>query len=124
MVRTTAHRSNRVAEEIKKEMTQILRSEFKDPRIGFITVTGAEVTPDIRYAKIFVSVMGDDESKVQSMQALEKAKGFVRTELGKRIRLRYTPEISFKIDSSIEYGARIMKLLNEVKETENDNEQS
>jgi len=124
VVRTTAHRSNRVAEEIKKEMTQILRSEFKDPRIGFITVTGAEVTPDIRYAKIFVSVMGDDESKVQSMQALEKAKGFVRTELGKRIRLRYTPEISFKIDSSIEYGARIMKLLNEVKETENDNEQS
>lgn len=114
----TSHRANRVAEQIKKEITQMLREEIKDPRIGFITVTGAEVTPDIRYAKVFVSIYGDDDSKVQSMQALEKAKGFVRSELGKRIRLRYTPEVTFRFDSSIEYGARIMKLLEEVKDTE------
>jgi ribosome-binding factor A len=114
----TSHRANRVAEQIKKEITQMLREEIKDPRIGFVTVTGAEVTPDIRYAKVFVSIYGDDDIKVQSMQALEKAKGFVRSELGKRIRLRYTPEITFKFDSSIEYGARIMKLLEEVKDTE------
>ncbi|MBU7005589.1 30S ribosome-binding factor RbfA [Phosphitispora fastidiosa] len=114
----TSHRANRVAEEIKKEITQMLREEIKDPRIGFVTVTGAEVTPDIRYAKVFVSIYGDDDAKVQSMQALEKAKGFVRSELGKRIRLRYTPEVTFRFDSSIEYGARIMKLLEEVKDTE------
>ncbi len=116
----TSHRANRVAEEIKKEITQMLREEIKDPRIGFVTVTGAEVTPDIRYAKVFVSIYGDDDTKVQSMQALDKAKGFVRSELGKRIRLRYTPEVTFRFDSSIEYGARIMKLLEEVKDTEKD----
>ncbi|MHB9093350.1 MAG: 30S ribosome-binding factor RbfA [Eubacteriales bacterium] len=118
----TSHRSNRVAEEIKKEVTQMLRDEIKDPRIGFITVTGVEVTPDIRYAKVFISIYGDDDAKAQSLEALAKAKGFVRSELGKRMRLRYTPEITFKFDPSIEYGARIMKLLGEVKEAENTDE--
>jgi ribosome-binding factor A len=118
----TSHRANRVAEEIKKEITQMLRDEIKDPRIGFITVTGVEVTPDIRYAKVFVSVYGDADAREQSLEALEKAKGFVRSEIGKRIRLRYAPEVSFKFDSSIEYGARIMKLLDEVKDTEKDHE--
>lgn len=117
-----SHRANRVAEEIKREVTQMLRDEIKDPRIGFVTVTGVEVTPDIRYAKVFFSVYGNEENKAQSMEALEKAKGFVRSELGKRMRLRYTPEISFKFDTSIEYGAHIMKLLQGVKETENENE--
>ncbi len=117
-----SHRANRVAEEIKKEITQMLRDEIKDPRIGFVTVTGVEVSPDIRYAKVFVSILGGDEAKVQSMQALEKAKGFVRGELGKRMRLRYTPEVSFKFDPSIEHGAHIMKLLAEVKDTENEYE--
>lgn len=117
-----SHRANRVAEEIKREVTQMLRDEIKDPRIGFVTVTGVEVTPDIRYAKVFFSVYGNEESKAQSMEALEKARGFVRSELGKRMRLRYTPEISFKFDTSIEYGAKIMKLLEGVKETENADE--
>ena len=118
----TSHRANRVAEEIKREITQMLRDEIKDPRVGFITVTGVEVTSDIRYAKVFVSVYGDAESQEQSLEALEKARGFVRSEIGKRIRLRYAPEISFKLNSSIEYGARIMKLLAEVKDSENDHE--
>lgn len=120
----TSHRANRVAEEIKKEITQMLRDEIKDPRIGFVTVTTVEVTPDIRYAKVYISVLGDEETKVQSLHSLEKAKGFVRSELGKRMRLRYTPEISFRFDSSIEHGARILKLLKEVKEAENGYEQS
>lgn len=118
----TAHRANRVAEEIKKEITKMLRDEIKDPRIGFVTVTGVEVTPDIRYAKVFVSVYGDADTQEQSLDALEKAKGFVRSEIGKRIRLRYAPEVSFKLDTSIEYGARIMKLLEEVKDTESTHE--
>ncbi len=118
----TSHRANRVAEEIKREITQMLRTEIKDPRIGFVTITGVKVTTDIRYAKVFFSVYGNDESKSQSLEALEKAKGFIRSELGKRMRLRYTPEISFKFDPSIEHGAKIMKLLKEVKETENNHE--
>lgn len=118
----TSHRANRVAEEIKREVTQMLRDEIKDPRVGFVTVTGVEVTPDIRYAKVFISVLGDEEKKSQSLEALEKAKGFVRSELGKRMRLRYTPEISFKFDTSIEYGAKIMKLLQGVKDTESAHE--
>lgn len=118
----TSHRANRVAEEIKKEVTQMLSKEIKDPRVGFVTVTDVEVTPDIRYAKVFISILGDDETKAQSLQALEKAKGFVRCELGKRIRLRYTPEVCFKFDPSIEYGSRIMKLLCDVKEAENEHE--
>jgi len=114
----TSHRPGRIAEEIKREVTRMLRDEIKDPRVGFVTVTGVEVTPDIRYAKIYVSILGNDETKVQSLNSLEKAAGFVRSELGKRMRLRYTPEVSFKFDSSIEHGAKIMRLLKEVKEAD------
>lgn len=115
-------RANRVAEEIKKEVMELLRDELKDPRIGFVTVTSVEVTPDIRYARIFVSVLGTAEETKQSLIALNKARGFVRSELGKRIRLRYTPEIEFRFDESIKHGARIMELLGEVKEAEDEHE--
>jgi ribosome-binding factor A len=118
----TSHRANKVAEEIKKEITRMLRDDLKDPRIGFVTVTGVDVTSDIRYAKVFVSILGDEEVSSQSLQVLENAKGFVRSELGKVMRLRYTPEISFKIDTSIQYGAKISKLLNEVKDMETKHE--
>ncbi len=111
-------RANRVAEEIKREVTKMMRDELKDPRIGFVTVTSVEVTPDIRYARIFVSVLGSAEDTKQTLLALNKAKGFVRTELGRRIRLRYTPEVEFRFDESIEHGARIMELLGEVKDAD------
>lgn len=116
------HRANRVAEEIKKEVIKMMRGELKDPRIGFTTVTSVEVTPDIRYARIFVSIYGNEEAKKDTMEALHKSEGFIRSELGKRMRLRYTPEISFRFDSSIEYGARIMELLEEVKGEEKKDE--
>lgn len=115
-------RANRVGEEIKREVTQLLRDEMKDPRIGFVTVTSVEVSPDIRYARIYVSVMGSAEDTRQTMMALNKARGFVRTELGRKIRLRYTPEIEFRFDESIKHGARIMELLGEVKEAEDAHE--
>ncbi len=110
----TGHRASRVGEAIKKEVTQMLGNELKDPRIGFVTVTAVEASQDLSHARIFVSVYGSDEQKVQTLQALNKAKGFVRSELGKRIRLRYTPEVEFRFDESIERGARIMELLNKV----------
>lgn len=111
-------RSNRVGEQIKKELGDILQRELKDPRIGFVTVTGVEVTGDLQQATIYISVMGSDEEREGSLRGLEKAKGFIRSEIGKRIRLRHTPELLFKQDESIQYGNRIEKLLKEVKRSE------
>ena len=107
-------RTGRVREEIKKEASDIIR-KLKDPRVGFVTVTDVEVSGDLRHVKIFVSVYGDEASKRATMEALDRATGFVRTEIGKRIRLRHTPEIQFHFDESIARGARIIELLSEVR---------
>jgi len=109
-------RANRVAEEIKKELGDILTVKLKDPRVGFVTVTDVEVTGDLQQAKIFISVLGDDEKKNETLLGLAKAKGFIRTEIGKRIRLRKTPEISFEYDEALEYGNRIETILRDLKE--------
>lgn len=109
-------RVGRVGEQIKKEMSQILQSELKDPRIGFLTVTGVDVTNDLSQAKVYLSIMGTDQQKEDSLKALAKATGFIRSELGKRIRLRKTPELLFAIDTSIEYGSRIEELLHKLGE--------
>lgn len=111
-------RPNRVGEQIKKEMGHILQRELKDPRIGFVTVTGVEVTGDLQQATIYISIMGSEDELNGSLQGLEKAKGFIRSEIGKRVSLRHTPELIFKLDESIEYGDRIEKLLKEVKHDE------
>jgi ribosome-binding factor A len=112
-------RSQRVAEEMKREIAQILRDELKDPRIGFTTITRVEVTKDLRYAKVFVSIYGQEVEKEQSLEALNNASGFVRREIGKRIKLRYTPEVLFCIDNSIEHGAKISRLLTKVNQEGN-----
>lgn len=111
-------RPNRVGEQIKKEIGHIMQRELKDPRIGFVTVTGVEVTGDLQQATIYISVMGNEAELAETVQGLEKAKGFIRSEIGKRIRLRHTPELIFKHDESIQYGNRIEKLLKEVKPDE------
>ena len=108
-------RVSRIGEQMKKELSQIVQREIKDPRIGFVTVTGVEVTADLQLAKVYISVMGNDEQKNASIKALEKAKGFVRSELGKRIQLRHTPDLVFKVDESIEYGHKIESLLKDIK---------
>jgi len=110
------NRTGRVGEEIKKELSVMIQRELKDPRIGFVTVTGVEVTSDLSQAKVYLSVFGDEEQKKDTLKALDKATGFLRTEIGKRIRLRHTPELIFKIDESIAYGSRIEKLLDEISE--------
>lgn len=105
------YRQNRVNDAVKQEMAQILR-DVKDPRIAgaLVSITGAEVTKDLKFAKIYFSVLGDDKDEV--LKALKSASGFFRSELAKRINLRITPELSFAYDSSIEYGANISKILN------------
>lgn len=113
-------RNHRVAEQIKKELGSIIQREMKDPRIGFITVTGVEVTNDLSQAKIYISVLGSIEQKENSLHALEKAQGFLRSEIGKRIQLRHVPELIFKIDESIEYGNRIESLITQLKRERND----
>lgn len=108
-------RPERLAEAIKKEISELLREELKDPRIGFVTITAVEVSKDLRYANIFASVFGEPSDQKATIEALQKAQGFIRGELGKRIRLRYTPEITFKLDLSISQGSRLIALMEEVK---------
>lgn len=111
-------RPTRVAEQMKKEVAQIIRDEVKDPRVGFVTVTAVEVSKDLRHAKIYVSVYGSEQEKKNSLEGLQKATSFVRRELGRRIKLRHVPEIEFRFDQSIEHGAHIAKLLSEVSAKE------
>lgn len=109
-------RVGRVGEQIKKEISTIIQTELKDPRIGFITVTGVEVTGDLSQARVYLSVLGNDEQKEETLKALSRSTGFIRSELGKRIRFRHTPELLFKFDSSIEYGSRIESLLGQLND--------
>jgi ribosome-binding factor A len=109
------HRLERLRELIKAEFGQMLQRDIKDPRIGFVSVTDVEVSPDYSHVKIFVSILGDAAAKQAAMDGLESAKGFIRTELGQRIRLRYTPEIHIIADDSMERGSRIIQLLDKVK---------
>lgn len=108
-------RVGRVGEEIKKELSQMIQSELKDPRIGFVTVTDVEVTGDLSEANVYLSIFGDEDQKQQSLTGIKKATGFLRTEIGKRIRLRHTPALIFHLDESIAYGSKIESLLGQIK---------
>ncbi|WP_096154597.1 MULTISPECIES: 30S ribosome-binding factor RbfA [Bacillus] len=107
-------RSTRVGEQMKKELSDIIGRKIKDPRVGFVTVTDVEVTGDLQQAKVFISVLGDEEKRQDTLMGLAKAKGFIRSEIGKRIRLRKTPELFFEFDESVDYGNRIENLLQEI----------
>jgi len=106
-------RLERVRTAIRQEVSDILRA-FKDPRLGFVSVTDVEVSKDARVAKVFVSILGGPEDKEKSLAALKSGCGFVRTELGRRLGLRYAPEVVFRLDESIERGTRIQALLGEL----------
>lgn len=109
-----SNRINRISEEVKKEISDIVKNEIRDPRIAeFTSIVAAEVTRDLRYAKVYVSILGDDKAKNDTMEGLKSAAGFVRKEIGRRINLRYTPEIIFELDESIEKGMYLSKLIDE-----------
>lgn len=114
-------RIEKLQELIKQEMGKMLLTDLKDPRIGFVTVTDVEMTGDLREAKIYVSVMGGEEQVKNSLEGLNSALGFIRREIGHRIRLRFTPEISFALDTSLDYGDHIQKLLLQVEGDVNKN---
>ena len=98
------------------EVSDMLRRDLKDPRLGFITITGAEVSRDLKYAKVFISVLGDDSARTDSLAALKSATGKIRGEFTRRAHLRVAPEIEFRLDEGIARGARIFELLHQVED--------
>lgn len=113
----TFSRSNRVAEQMRRELADLLQFEVKDPRVGMVTVTEVEVTGDMEHAKVFYSV----KESMPSVQAgLEKSAGFLRTQVAKRMLLRKVPQLHFVYDSSIDYGMKMGKLIDEARATDKD----
>lgn len=111
----TNNRLSRINDEIMKELSQIIRGELKDPRIGAMTsVIRAETTQDLKYCKVFVSVLGGAEEKENVMKGLKNAAGFMRRLIAQRINLRYTPELIFKLDESAEYAIRMDQLIDQI----------
>ncbi len=116
-------RSQRVGDLLRKEIADIIIYRLKDPRIGFITVTGVDVTDDIKLARVYVSIFREGERKT-TLEVLNSAKSFVRSELSKRLRMKVIPSIEFRLDTSIEYGNKIEELLKEIEENEGKGESS
>ena len=115
------NRLTRINDEIMRELSQIIRMELKDPRISTMTsVMRAETTPDLKYCKVYISVLGNEEEKQSVMTGMENAKGFMRHLLAERINLRFTPELIFKLDDSVEYSVRMNKLIDEVTKSLHD----
>ncbi len=116
-----AHRRMaRVADLVKQEVSQIIQHEMKDPRIGFVTVTSVEVSIDLRHARVYFSVLGSQADQDASLEGLERAKGYIRTQLGRRITLRHIPELLFRYDESFDYAQRISNVMRSIEPTEND----
>jgi ribosome-binding factor A len=110
-------RTQRLALQMQQEISMMLYRGVKDPRIGLVTITGVDLSPDLRHAKIYFSAMGNDQRKKESLEALNHAAGWIRRELGQRIRMKYSPELVFRVDTSQEYGEHIDQLLDEIKES-------
>lgn len=108
-------RHEKITQAIKREISNIIHDELKDPRLGFVTITRVEMTADLRYAKVFFSVLGKEEERKKTKEALDSAIGYIRRLIAQRIRLRFTPEIMFREDRSIEYSIQIENLLNELE---------
>ena len=109
-------RQRRVQELLVQDISDILRREMKDPRIGFVTITDAEVTPDLRQARIYFTVLGSGEEREETSKALNRAAGFIRGSFAKRSQMRYVPELRFVFDTSIDRGARLNALLESVRQ--------
>lgn len=107
-------RSQRVSDLIREEIADIIMNKVKDPRLGFVTVTGAKITEDLKIATVYISILKKEE-KEAALEIINSAKGFIRAELAKRLRMKFIPSLTFRIDESLEYGVRIERLLKEIK---------
>ena len=123
-MRKNSIKNTRINGEVQKELSNIIRSEIKDPRIGIMTsVTAVEVAPDLKHCKAYISVLGDDKAKADTLAGLRSAEGYIRRQLAHSINLRNTPEITFVIDESIEYGVKMSKMIDDVTKTLHDREE-
>jgi ribosome-binding factor A len=109
----SGRRSERLAEEIREAVARIIADGLNDPRIGFVTVTRASLTADLRTARVYVGVLGNDEQRTKTLAGLAQAAGFIRREVGRRVRMRHTPELSFHYDSGLDATDRVAQLLEE-----------
>lgn len=113
-MRKNSIKNTRINGEVQRELSNIIR-DLKDPRIGVMTsITAVDVTPDLKYCKVFVSVLGDEQAKSDTLTGLNSAKGFIRRELAHTVNLRNTPELTFIIDESIEYGMKMSKMIDDL----------
>ena len=108
-----AQRARRVAGEIQRELSEILRTELKDPRVGMITLTGVEISPDLAHAKVFFTSLGPTDTLAEKTARLQRAAGFLRTMLGARLKIHNVPELRFAYDASVEQGIRLTHLIEE-----------
>jgi ribosome-binding factor A len=108
-------RAERVAEELREEVARIVEFDLKDPGLGFVTVTRVSITPDLRFARVYVGVLGDEATRKRGLAALGRAAGFVRREIGRRLRLRITPELVFEYDTGLDATDRVARLLDEIR---------
>jgi ribosome-binding factor A len=115
-----SRRPQRLALEIQQEVSTMIFRDMKDRRIGFVTITGVQVSPDLRHARIFVSLMGSEDEKKESLATLNHATGWVRHELGQRIRMKFVPDVVFSMDTSQDYGEHIDRLIDQIREHKDD----
>lgn len=109
------HRPIRLAQELKSEISKIITRELPHQRLGFLTITDVKVSPDLRYARVFVSVLGSGVDKAETLNTLNKEKAFIRHLIGRRFRLRHTPEITFVYDETVEHADHMMRLMDDIK---------
>jgi ribosome-binding factor A len=107
-------RQDQLGEQIAEDLSELIRTRVKDPRVGFASVTSVELSADLRHAKVYVSVYGEPAEQKATMRALDHAMGFLRHELAQRLTIRYTPEISFHLDESIAHGAHLLDLMRQI----------
>jgi len=115
-------RSQRVSDLIREEIADIIMNKLKDPRVGFVTVTGVDITEDLKLAKVYISILKEEE-KDTTLEILTSAKGFIRAELSKRVRMKFIPALTFKVDESLAYGDKIERLLKEIQSGSTRNEE-
>ena len=115
-------RSDRVEGQLKKEISKILQEDTKDPRIGFVTITRIDLTKNLRYARIYFSILGDDDAKEESLKGIKSSIGYIRKLIAERMNLRYVPELYFKLDNSIEYSINLEKTFERIKHEHKDSQ--
>lgn len=113
-------RASRVAEQIRRELAELIRLEVKDPRISLVTLTDVEITPDYAHAKVFYTSLAGEEHRAEIEQGLKRSSGFLRREIGRRVRIHHTPELHFVYDASVERGTRLSHLIDEAVKSDED----